>query len=558
MSMVQPTAAETQFAKQAWLRALQRVASIDQNPDLILPVLIDRVAERYPSSMALVSPVDSLSYLQLAQRCRQYARWGISQGLKPGDSVCLAMANCAEYLAVWLGLSHIGVIVALANTQLSSELLTHAIEVAAPRLVIAGTDQASVLAGARPALSGDLPCWVRGPSIEGLSSIDEALLGQSSDPDSHCALPPLDATALFIYTSGTTGLPKAARVSHRRVMQWSLWFAGMLDTRPEDRMYDCLPLYHSVGGVVATGATLVARRHRDHPRAILGVGLLARHLARSAAPCSSTSASCADISVNAPHQDIETDHSLRIACGNGLRPEVWEDVSERASGFRASSSTTRRPKAHSRCTTAKENRARSGGSRHFCAIKCRLSCCVSMLDTGQPRRDASGFCQRCGVDEVGEAVGMGRFEGYADIEASERKMLRRRFRRGRRMVPDRRSYAPRRARVLSLRRSGRRYVSLEGGECFHIRGAIGDFDRAGSDRCDRVWGDRAEADGRAGMAALIVDGHVRRRTFQTGHRATSARRTRDRCSCAFCRAFKQPARSNPSNGTCCTRASIPR
>src|SRR5436305_147172 len=68
----------------------------------------------------------------------------------------------------------------------------------------------------------------------------------------------IDDTALHIYTSGTTGLPKAAKVSHARVMTWSHWFAGMMDTRPDDRMYDCLPLYHSVGGVVATGALLVA------------------------------------------------------------------------------------------------------------------------------------------------------------------------------------------------------------------------------------------------------------------------------------------------------------
>ena len=62
--------------------------------------------------------------------------------------------------------------------------------------------------------------------------------------------------ALYIFTSGTTGLPKAANVSHARLMQWSYWFAGMLDARPTDRLYDCLPMYHSVGGVLAPGAIL--------------------------------------------------------------------------------------------------------------------------------------------------------------------------------------------------------------------------------------------------------------------------------------------------------------
>src|SRR5260221_643150 len=63
--------------------------------------------------------------------------------------------------------------------------------------------------------------------------------------------------ALLIYPSGTTGLPKAANITPYRLLIGSLWFAGMMATRPSDRMYNCLPMYHSVGGVVATGAVLV-------------------------------------------------------------------------------------------------------------------------------------------------------------------------------------------------------------------------------------------------------------------------------------------------------------
>ena len=41
----------------------------------------------------------------------------------------------------------------------------------------------------------------------------------------------LNDPALLIYTSGTTGLPKAAYVSHHRVMMWTHWFAGMMGAR---------------------------------------------------------------------------------------------------------------------------------------------------------------------------------------------------------------------------------------------------------------------------------------------------------------------------------------
>ena len=34
--------------------------------------------------------------------------------------------------------------------------------------------------------------------------------------------------------------------------------AGVMGTRATDRMYDCLPMHHTAGGVVAIGATLIA------------------------------------------------------------------------------------------------------------------------------------------------------------------------------------------------------------------------------------------------------------------------------------------------------------
>lgn len=36
-----------------------------------------------------------------------------------------------------------------------------------------------------------------------------------------------------------------------------LGFAGILDARPSDRMFDCLPMYHMLGGVLAIGPLLM-------------------------------------------------------------------------------------------------------------------------------------------------------------------------------------------------------------------------------------------------------------------------------------------------------------
>src|ERR1022692_4319591 len=130
------TDANSKFARQAWLRALQRTAAIDRSPDVTLPVLVERWAERSLDAPALVSPEVSLSYRELAARSYQYARWGLAQGLRSGDVVSLMMSNCPEYLAVWLGLTRLGVTVALANTHLGGDALAHCIRIVAPKIII--------------------------------------------------------------------------------------------------------------------------------------------------------------------------------------------------------------------------------------------------------------------------------------------------------------------------------------------------------------------------------------------------------------------------------------
>ena len=135
--------------------------------------------------------------------------------------------------------------------------------------------------------------------------------------------------ALYIYTSGTTGLPKAANVSHYRLMHWSHWFAGMMDTGPTDRMYNCLPMYHSVGGVVATGAMLVGGGSVVIRERFSASRLLARHRRRAlhAVPIHRRAV---PLSRERPPQPrAKRAHRLRLRCGNGLRPDVWEHFQER-------------------------------------------------------------------------------------------------------------------------------------------------------------------------------------------------------------------------------------
>src|SRR5271170_7470272 len=87
----------------AWMRALERTAAIAREPALTLPLLIDRLAERFADAPALMGPDSRLSYGALSEASHRFSRWGLAQGLKRGDVICLLMRNCPEYLAIWLG-----------------------------------------------------------------------------------------------------------------------------------------------------------------------------------------------------------------------------------------------------------------------------------------------------------------------------------------------------------------------------------------------------------------------------------------------------------------------
>jgi fatty-acyl-CoA synthase len=190
-------------------------------------------------------------------------------------------------------------------------------------------------------------------------------------------------------------------------------------------MYDCLPMYHSVGGVVATGSVLVnggavvirekfsARQFWDdvvrHDCTLVQyIGELARYLVNSA-----------------PHPR-ETAHRLRLACGNGLRADVWERFKERFAiphvlEFYAAT------EGNLSLYNVEDKPGAIGRVPSFLAH--RFPAAIVKLDpsTGEPLRGADGLCIRCAADEPGEALGRiesaNRFDGYSDAKASEKKIL---------------------------------------------------------------------------------------------------------------------------------------
>ena len=217
--------------------------------------------------------------------------------MRKGDVVTLLMENRPEYIMAWLGLIKNGCIAALVNTHLTGQPLGHSInarrrQASDPRRR-AGRDLCHRAVGleAQPRL------WVTGGARAGLRrsgrrarrAIGCADAARETRDDLYCR-----DKALYIYTSGTTGLPKAANISHMRLLHIMSAFQGAVNGEPDDRMYDVLPLYHSSGGIAALGppflggGSLVVRSGSPPPNS----GTIATAISR---PCSNISASFAAI-----------------------------------------------------------------------------------------------------------------------------------------------------------------------------------------------------------------------------------------------------------------------
>jgi fatty-acyl-CoA synthase len=420
-----------------WVRALEATARITANPQRILPRVIEELAETHGDAPALLSANECLTYRALDDRINRYARWALEQNLGKGETVCLVMPNRPEYMAIWLGIAKVGGIVSLVNTNLRGSALAHCLDIVSPKHIIVAAGLCDEVRTALAAIASRPKLWSHGS--DDFARIDRAIEKLSGErlTEAERRGVTIADRALHIYTSGTTGLPKAANVSHHRLMQWSLWFAGLMNTGPDDRMYDCLPLYHSVGGVVATGAVLVRGgsvviREKFSAREFWNdvvnwdctlfqyIGELCRYLA------------------NAPEELRERQHRLRLCCGNGLRADVWRKFQDRFAipkilEFYAAT------EGNVSLYNVEGKVGAIGRVPSFLAHRFPLALVKFHPATQEPIRDEGGHCVRCATGEAGEAIGKihdaaahaaADFEGYTDAAASQGKILRDVFERG--------------------------------------------------------------------------------------------------------------------------------
>ena len=472
--------------------------------------LFEERVRRDPQGLALAWLSKRFSWSDVDQQARRYAVFFAQEGVRPGDVVAIVMENRPDYLFALMGLARLGAAASLINNNLVEKALIHAIMVCDAQRILVGAERLAAvedIASDLKEMDLDRNLWVRsdedGPASTTRRVIDSELAAADpavapSDPS-----PKAQNVFCYIYTSGTTGLPKAALIRNNRMLMAGVSFGHlMLRASPGDVVYVTLPLYHSSGmflgwgGALSTGAAIALRRKfsatnfwtdvRDfQATSFIYIGELCRYL------------------LNRPVQEGERDHRLKLGVGNGMRGDVWIPFQERF-GIPIIREFYGATEGNAPTLNMKGRPGMIGKLQFGQAIvRCDMV-------TGEPIRNAEGYCERVSPGEIGLMIGrissVMSFDGYVDKAATQKKILTDVFKAGDQWFDS--------GDLIEFHQGKWLSFADRAGDTFRWKGEnvstneVADIIDAATGVSEaNVYGvEIPNADGRAGMAAISVDG----------------------------------------------------
>ena len=216
--------------------------------------------------------------------------------------------------------------------------------------------------------------------------------------------------------------------------------------------------------------------------------------------------------MKAPASEFERQHRLRLACGNGLRGDIWEEFQARFAipqilEFYAAT------EGNFSLYNVEGKVGAIGRIPPLLAHRFPAAIVKVDPDSGSPVRGDDGLCIVCARNEAGEAIGRigiadeggGRFEGYTDKAETEKKILRDVVAKGDAWF--------RTGDLMRLDAQGFFHFVDRAGDTFRWKGenvATGEVNDA-IRQCQGVrdattYGvEVAGHDGRAGMSAIVID-----------------------------------------------------
>jgi acyl-CoA synthetase (AMP-forming)/AMP-acid ligase II len=354
------------------------------------------------------------TYRDAYENALRYGTWLKNRyAVRSGEVVAMDFMNSDTFLWIWFGLWAIGAKPAFINYNLMDKALLHSLKTSGTRLllvdeeVFAGLDEQTKSAFADEGFRDEGGGVQAVPFTPAVMADIEQTLGKR-EPNGERSGQMLKDMAILIYTSGTTGLPKPAVVSWAKAGISSNFGRKWLGLRSDDIFYTCMPLYHSSAAILGVMTVLNAG-------AALSLG---RKFQRQQfwEDCRSTNATviqyvgetCRYL-MSAPPSPLDKQHNVRMAFGNGLRPDIWALFKERF-GIETVAEFYAATEGPSGLFNLNRN-AYSEGSVGWGGLITRLllrgsSIIVEMdFDENKPIRDANtGFCKVVEPGEPGELL----------------------------------------------------------------------------------------------------------------------------------------------------------
>ncbi|KAK9394005.1 very long-chain acyl-CoA synthetase [Crotalus adamanteus] len=409
-----------------------------RRPPRTLLEVFGQQARRAPEKPLLLFRDEVYTYRQVERRSNQVARALREQaGLRQGDCVALYLANQPAYLWIWLGCAKLGCALACLNCNVRGRPLVHSFQASGAKVLLADPDFKGIIEDILPTLKQEnvlVYFLSRTSDTEGVDSFLDKIEAASDEavPESWRSDITCQSPAMYIYTSGTTGLPKAAVITHLRVLLGCglIMLSGVTS---EDIIYTTLPLYHSsalllgVNGCIMQGATLVLRSkfsasqfwddcRKYKVTVIQYIGEVLRYLC------------------HVPKKDNDQNHMVRLAIGNGLRPDIWREVIRRFGDIRIFEFYAA-TEANVGFVNYSGKIGAVGRSNYFHKKMIQYSLIKYDVEKDEPVRDENGYCIKVPKDEVGLLVckitQLAPFSGYAGSKSlTEKKKLRNVFQNG--------------------------------------------------------------------------------------------------------------------------------
>ncbi|WP_281083115.1 enterobactin non-ribosomal peptide synthetase EntF [Klebsiella quasivariicola] len=228
--MARLTALLAQFAADPALRCgeaemlsadeLARLAAVNDTavplPATTLSALVADQARKTPDAPALADAHWQFSYREMRQQVVALAQLLRQRGVKPGDSVAVALPRSVFLTLALHGIVEAGAAWLPLDTGYPDDRLRMMLEDARPSLLIASEDQL--------ARFSDIPGLESLCYQQPLAAGDEAPLALSTP----------DHTAYIIFTSGSTGRPKGVMVGQTAIVNRLLWMQDRYPLSADD------------------------------------------------------------------------------------------------------------------------------------------------------------------------------------------------------------------------------------------------------------------------------------------------------------------------------------